>query len=208
MLPARRLGPRRIVFEVTVVAVAIAAVVLLRQRGLRCGPSVGLRPAPRGDTGPPRGRDRVARHPPVPRPGPGPGLALGSAAGPRAVTRPALDRAGPGRGPTAADGGHAHRRDRRVLIGGRPDHRERPGARGLAGDRCRLPDRRRGRDGPGSRRRPSTVPGVEATASGSSPRRARSPASASGPMPSPSWPSMRPPTRRCSPARRSRDRSG
>ncbi len=36
-LPARRLGPRRIVFEATFVAVALAAVWLLRERGLRSG---------------------------------------------------------------------------------------------------------------------------------------------------------------------------
>ncbi len=43
-LPARRLGPRRIVFEATFVAVALAAVWLLRERGLRSGPASGFDP--------------------------------------------------------------------------------------------------------------------------------------------------------------------
>jgi putative ABC transport system permease protein len=43
-LPARRLGPRRIVFEATFIGVALAAVWLLRERGLRAGPASGFDP--------------------------------------------------------------------------------------------------------------------------------------------------------------------
>jgi putative ABC transport system permease protein len=43
-LPVRRLGSRRIVFEATFVAVALAAVWLLRERGLRSGAASGFDP--------------------------------------------------------------------------------------------------------------------------------------------------------------------
>jgi putative ABC transport system permease protein len=43
-LPARRLRPRRIVFEATFIGVALAAVWLLRERGLRAGPASGFDP--------------------------------------------------------------------------------------------------------------------------------------------------------------------
>ena len=168
--PARRLSPRRLVIEATIVGIAVAAAWLLRERGLggqRPGePGGRLRPVPCRIAGARRGGDRARRHPALPDPGAGARLVDGSPPRPRARARAAEHRTKPGRGVPAVARPDPHGRDGRVLVGARVDDRRRPGRGLMAGGRGGLPHRGAPRRLPWTRRRPRDGPGCRSCGRG------------------------------------------